>query len=488
MDDIYASLGGREALTSMRELSFHAEGATWVEFQQKAFHDLRQANTFSLDFDYLVDGRRFRIEHHRAIQYPLEVERDFTHRLADQAGFTDGQEGIPVLYPPGAMRSNKAAAHVEMFELMVPHLLIRGVLDGRFEAERQGQSIRVTGGPVPVTLNLVNGEIASADVLVNDTLVGDRALQFRYQDWRDDGPLRGPHHVTLHSELGVLHEETRDGVAVDADPDPERFELPAEATEQVDAQLAVEGIEEFTFHHAASSLGVPFPLPQDQIQAQPLAPGVFFLAATHNSLVVEQAEGVVVVEAPLAGGRSAAIAAWIDEQLGKPVTHVVTTHHHFDHAGGARQFVAHGAALVIAEPAREFFEQEVLGGVRSVLPDDFAKSKITPMLNTVPSSGELRLDDATHPVVVHHYVFTHAADMLLVELPNDGVLFTSDLYNPLPAGAAALGLKPYFEAHDLVELGAALEQLGLAPVAIAGGHGIVADQATFASDLQSVEQ
>ncbi|PNP43493.1 hypothetical protein TGAMA5MH_04465 [Trichoderma gamsii] len=52
---------------------------------------------------------------------------------------------------------------------------------------------------------------------------------------------------------------------------------------------------------------------------------------------------------------------WVMENFNKPITHVVPSHHHGDHAGGVPDYVAAGAMLIIPEIAKVFYP-EVNGG------------------------------------------------------------------------------------------------------------------------------
>lgn len=130
--------------------------------------------------------------------------------------------------------------------------------------------------------------------------------------------------------------------------------------------------------------------------------------------------------------RSAAIAEWARGQFpGKEITHVIATHHHFDHAGGLRYFVAKGATIITAETSKEFLEREVFGAACTLLPDALAAAPRPATFQTVPRGGTIALDDPTNPVHVHQIESGHAADMSIAYLPNQRALFNSDLYTPL---------------------------------------------------------
>src|SRR5262249_16323872 len=73
-----------------------------------------------------------------------------------------------------------------------------------------------------------------------------------------------------------------------------------------------------------------------RVTVEEAAPGVWYLAGEgHHSVVIELADRLLLVEAPEDDMRSLAVIAKARSlRPGKPLTHVVNTHHHFDHLGG----------------------------------------------------------------------------------------------------------------------------------------------------------
>jgi glyoxylase-like metal-dependent hydrolase (beta-lactamase superfamily II) len=323
---------------------------------------------------------------------------------------------------------------------------------------------------------------------VHDTLLCDVELEITYTDWTAaGGGLRYPLTVSISHPAGIIYQETRSGLAVNEAIDAARFTLPPEATRPVDPPAAALGAKRILFHELMSLIGVPAALTQTTVDEVPLAPGVFFLNATHNSLAVEQADHIVLIEAPLDRERSAAIAAWAAQKFpGKPITQVIATHHHFDHAGGLRYFVAAGATIVMQESTRAFFDDRVFGASCTVYPDELAGHPRTASITTVPALGMIRLDDPTNPVEVYAIDASHAGDMVIAYLPNQRALFNSDLYIPLPNELRQLGLPPYFSAKDFRDLAAGIKHYGLTPALIAGGHGAVATIDVFNADLAAL--
>jgi hypothetical protein len=82
---------------------------------------------------------------------------------------------------------------------------------------------------------------------------------------------------------------------------------------------------------------------------------------THNVLFVAFNDHVLVVEAPeqiLYNNNSVQALAKIKETVsGKPIKYLVLTHHHSDHAGGFREYVAEGTTIVTTAETKRFLEK-----------------------------------------------------------------------------------------------------------------------------------
>lgn len=164
--------------------------------------------------------------------------------------------------------------------------------------------------------------------------------------------------------------------------------------------------------------------------------GVWVITAGLNSLLVEFADHLVVVEALGNDARSHAVIAEAKRLVpNKPIRYLVNTHAHFDHSGGVRAFAAEGATILTHEVNKPFFEK-VLSLPHRINPDSLAKAARKPVVEGV---GERRvLTDGTQTVELHHIRGNlHNDGLLMIYLPRERLLVQADAFHPRP------GAKPY---------------------------------------------
>src|SRR5437867_8952405 len=118
-------------------------------------------------------------------------------------------------------------------------------------------------------------------------------------------------------------------------------------------------------------------IPSVSVQTEKVGDGVFYLkGGTHHSVAVEFADYVVVIEGPLNEQRSLAVIAEVKKLIpNKPIRYVVNTHHHFDHSGGLRTYVAEGATIVTHAANKDFFENVFFYPAPRTLEPDLLSSR-----------------------------------------------------------------------------------------------------------------
>ena len=207
----------------------------------------------------------------------------------------------------------------------------------------------------------------------------------------------------------------------------------------------------------------------ERVASEKVADGVWYVAGgSHHSVVIEMQDHLIVVEAPLYDGRTVAVLAEARRLVpGKPVRHVINSHHHFDHAGGLRAAAAEGATLVTSAMAKPYFER-VFANPHRISPDLLARSGR--QANIVGVSGKHVLADATRTVEIHEMQGSvHAQGFLLVALPKERLLIQADAYTP---GAPNSPPPPVPNANN-VNLVANIERLNLGVDRILPLHGRV---------------
>ena len=187
-------------------------------------------------------------------------------------------------------------------------------------------------------------------------------------------------------------------------------------------------------------------------------------------MIVEQQDGIVVVEAALSDYRAEALLGYITETYpGKPIRYATVGHHHADHAGGLRPFVAVGARPVVHADAVGYFERVFANRSSRLLRDRLDRSDAEADILAVPETGTLTLPDPVRPVILLAEPTTHATTTVLTYVPAEGVLFVNgDTYTPGGApGPGAQSLDQTIRANNLTVNW------------IVGGHGGVISYADF---------
>ena len=189
----------------------------------------------------------------------------------------------------------------------------------------------------------------------------------------------------------------------------------------------------------------PTPAPV-AVTTEKVAEGVYYLkGGSHHSVLVEFTDHVTLIEAPQNEARAIAVLQAIKTLYPrKPLTQVINTHHHFDHAGGLRTFVDAGATIVTHEINKPFYDA-AFKAPRTIAPDRLQQSKRTATITGV--SDRLVLSDATRTVELHALKGNaHDEGMLVAFLPREKILIEVDMYTPAapgtPAAAANVPVNP----------------------------------------------
>jgi len=240
--------------------------------------------------------------------------------------------------------------------------------------------------------------VQRVDSVVPHPVTGDTAVSTLYSDWRDHGGIKFPARIVQSQggypvlDLNITEVQPNAVAAVDVPPVVSNF------VERVDAQKVTDG--------------------------------VWFLAGgSHNSVLVEFADHLMLIESPLYDGRAQAVLSEARRLVpGKDIRYVVNSHHHFDHAGGLRAAAATGATLVVSEAARPWYERTFAQG-NTVRPDALQRAGGKSTFAGV--AGKRVFSDATRTVEVHFIEDSaHAQGFMMAWLPRERLLVEADAYTP----------------------------------------------------------
>jgi len=266
--------------------------------------------------------------------------------------------------------------------------------------------------------------LAMVHTWVPNPVYGDMLYELRYTNYKDFGGVKFP--TTLHIHQG----DPRLAVAHNS------MEI---TLTNVQPNISVPAIAVPAEAQKASA-------PPVRAESQKLADGVWLIAGgTHNSLAVDFRDYVTVIEAPLNEERSLAVLAEVGRLIpNKPIRYVVNTHHHFDHSGGLRTYLAQGATVVTHQGNKEFLENVLFSpGARTMMPDRFSTyyPYFTGGRRPLPIEAvnqKYVISDGVRVLELHPVQgLNHAGGMLIVYFPKEQILVNADLYTPPAQGAQA---------------------------------------------------
>ena len=245
-----------------------------------------------------------------------------------------------------------------------------------------------------------------------DVFVGDTEVYTEFLDWRTFDGVELPSRVVLRRAGNVIS----DLRTISATPN---YEIP-------DSLLSPPS----HFTVAPANLAPS--------AVQPLANGVWLVGPGSKSLVVAFNDHLIAVDAP-SNGSAQVINESRSLAPGKPIRYVIPTHHHDDHFFGVRHHVANGSTIVTTERNLDYLRRMMNAPMSSLMQ---AQNQASPssQYKVETLRGDVRVfTDGSRTLEIHRIASPHAEDMLIAWLPQEGILFQSDLIEAPQAGVALRG-------------------------------------------------
>jgi len=351
------------------------------------------------------------------------------------------QDGKPVPQPGLYLAGIPIPEFRQLDLLLTPHGFLRAAMAAN---NPTALSLTLAGSPGAITQNgkatlvsftamgkyRVVGTFNDQNLLemvhtwIPNPVYGDMLYELRYTNYKDFGGVKFPTLLHIHQgdpRLSVAHNSMEITLT------------------NVQPNVSVAAIAVPDAVRTATA-------PPVRAESQKLADGIWLIAGgTHNSVAVDFRDFVTVIEAPLNEERSLAVLAVVGRLIpNKPIRYVVNTHHHFDHTGGLRTYLAQGATIVTHQANREYLDRVLFNPApRTLQPDRF--SAYYPYF----SGGRrpLPIETVNQKYVISDGVRTldlypmqglnHNPYMLVAYFPKEKILVNADLYTPPAQGAPA---------------------------------------------------
>jgi glyoxylase-like metal-dependent hydrolase (beta-lactamase superfamily II) len=254
-------------------------------------------------------------------------------------------------------------------------------------------------------------------------VVGDMYYEVVFSDYQDFDGVMFPTDFHAHHDL----DDDLEGEGVNVSGGHNQFGLTVSSVEinVADATLTVPDAV-----RAAT-------VPPVRVESQQVADGVWYVGGgSHASVAVEFQDFITVVEAPLNEERSLAVIAEVKRLIpNKPIRYLVSSHHHWDHMGGVRAYVAQEGVTIVVAGSNYAYYSEILA-VRpwTLEPDRLAIAPPEEVAEgyTFESVGrKYVLTDGTKVMELHNVQgLAHAQGMLMVYLPQEKIVIEADLFTP----------------------------------------------------------
>jgi len=299
------------------------------------------------------------------------------------------------------------------------------------------------GQQISIHLDRATHLLTKFEQAYTDPLTGDALFEMRVSEYRNVGGVQIPARRVLRRAGEVVEDVRFTDIRVDEPLADSLFARPADYLD-----------------------GTGGPNPDTTVMA--VGDGVHLVrgvAGGNNTLVVVFQEYVFAMEPYGGEADSRRTFAKVREIApGKPVRYIAVTHHHDDHSGGIRTWIADGAAVVTTPGNRGYFSQ-MARAPYTLFPDRQQDVRAPLRLELVDGAKRVFTDGRRTVELYNIGPSPHADEMLVAYLPAERAVFQGDLINRPADGRARAG--NLTTAHFLEWL----ERSGLAVDRVLGVHG-----------------
>lgn len=412
-------------VSNTKSIEFTATGR-WFQFGQAPAPDLAwpafEVSNYTADINYEKPAAHVQITRKQIIEAsrnrPAPVEQKPDQYINSGVAWNLAAPQNPAAGTAPVASAQPAAVEERNAEIWsTPHGFLKAALANKATEKpvKDGVEVSFTAGGKYRYVGTINAknQVESIKTWIDTPVLGDTLYETKFSNYQDFQGAQFPQHIVRNQGgypiLDLQVSAVKTNIPVD-------LVTPETATKT--AAITVD--------------------------SKKLAEGVFyFTGGTHHSVIIEQKDHVVVVEAPLNEERSLAVINKVKEIIpNKPIKYLVNTHAHFDHSGGLRTYVDAGITIVTHQ-TNEAYYQKVWNAPHTLNPDQLASSKKVAKFETFKDKHVLT--DGSRKIEIYPIAgSSHNDAFALVYLPTEKVLVEADAYTPLAAGATPpASVNPY---------------------------------------------
>jgi glyoxylase-like metal-dependent hydrolase (beta-lactamase superfamily II) len=476
------AIGGADALQKLRTLTIKATAKHWEPEQSVvAGGPPRPLGTSQL---IIVADRAqgsVRIERDHKMDYPFPGTEKYTEIITPNWGAVvddKGQRPMSAARLAFELREQERASPGLVAYALAHPQQVAAAPDQKLGGKTYPAVAFIDHGTKFIILFDRNSDLPAAIRTNEDDVIhGDGSFDLILADWKEVGGVKLATALSWKFNGLAKLDMTYDEIMPNAPIAPQAFAV-SDATRQsakppatgdVAWQAILVSIGFGRYDDLAEEMNAGQPVPVKLVE---LAPNVSqILGRSHNSLVVAMQHYLVVFDAPQNDAYSRAAIDLIKAKYpDKPIRYLVMTHHHMDHLGGARTYIAEGATLIVGAPDKAHLQSE-LSGPHKLHPDSLQHHPKPVRITEVKDKTVLKDGEE---IDIFRIPNGHAEGMLTMYVAGPKIVWVTDIYVPTAQAKANPENTAFHET---------IKKLGLTPVLYAGGHGTTATEAAYQAML-----
>lgn len=450
------ALGGEETLREINAVSWESTGMAF-EFQQ----DPEPVQGLVADFDYEViassDIALWRQDWEINTDYAYESELVFTETVDGTEGSSEGANGFFSLnfggfgVSPDPMYSTKLAARRKTLVMSSPVAIAQLVAAIDIHAVEVNNNMINTGfntsslglgaatPDIQVEIDPDTGIPLRALTLENDPLLGDVVYEVAYATWIAVDELRVPTRLTHRLDGRIIRTEMLRNYTID--PDISTVNVTEAFPYNADEALAGYLSSQFHFRTLMQTFAIDFPptitdanfegsVPTATLANDPNTLRIAGDLQSHYTFAFNLGDRIVIYDTPVNDRRMTAVLARVRDQFGNaPISDVIISHDHFDHAGGLRAGLSEGGRLIVGSTAIAQEFTSFLARPSTVIPNPLADPTNVEILALEDS---IVLGEGAQQVQFHVLPNSHTVEdnFILAYKPSINSVFMNDIHNP----------------------------------------------------------